>query len=104
MGQYSFSSVTLKQVGITDWDRERLNVYEDSSLLVCACTEDTAWYAFWAGSLEGVNTFESPTHVGYRDQSESGLRSNTHCTVCTDPRSPSPRLSGPASNLRIAWP
>ena len=44
----------LKHVGTADWDGQ----------LVCACSEDAARDAFWAGSLARVNAFKCLTHVG----------------------------------------
>ena len=35
-----------------------------NSKLVCACSEDAARDAVWAGSLVRVNTFKCFTHIG----------------------------------------
>ena len=42
----------LKHVGTADWDRERLNKsVKHTSQLVCACSEDAARDAVWAGII-----------------------------------------------------
>jgi hypothetical protein len=58
----------LKQVGTTDWDRERLR-------LVCTCSEDAARDAVWPGRVARVNTFKCLTHVGHGEEEPTILGS-----------------------------
>ena len=46
----------------------RQYVRQHTSQLVCACSEDVAWDAVWAGSLARVNTLNCLTHVGHRER------------------------------------
>jgi hypothetical protein len=58
----------LKHVGTADWDMDWDEyVRKYTSQLVCACSEDVARDAVWAGSLARFNTFKCFSHVGHRE-------------------------------------
>ena len=59
-------------------------VHKHTSQLVCACSEDAARDAVWAGSLARVNTFKCFTHVGHGEGELTDFGSGPcqwHCIV-----------------------
>ena len=52
--------------------------------LVCACSEDTARDAVWAGSHVRVNSLKCLTHIGHREREPTVLGSGPcwwHCVI-----------------------
>ena len=59
-------------------------VHINSSQLVCACSEDTARDAVWAGSLARVKTLKCLTNVGHWEGERTVLGSRLrqwHCVI-----------------------